>query len=169
MSISEMAAEAKAASIQLSAARTEVKNAALEAIANTLRQRCDQITAVNEVDLEAAEKNNLAGPLLKRLKFDVDKIGDVCAGIEDLIKINDPVGEIMAATELDEGLKLYKVSCPIGVIGVVFESRPDALVQISSLCLKSGNAVLLKGGSEAKKTNNILSKIICEASEKSGV
>ena len=103
MSISEMAAEAKAASIQLSAVRTEVKNAALEAIANTLRQRCDQITAVNEVDLEAAEKNQLAGPLLKRLKFDEGKIGDVCAGIEDLIKLADPVGKIIAATELDEG------------------------------------------------------------------
>jgi len=169
MSISEMAAEAKAASIQLSAVRTEVKNAALEAIANTMRQRCDQITAVNEVDLEAAEKNNLAGPLLKRLKFDEEKIGDVCAGVEDLMHLADPVGEIITATELDEGLNLYKVSCPIGVIGVVFESRPDALVQISSLCLKSGNAVLLKGGSEAERTNNILSKIICEVSEKAGV
>jgi glutamate-5-semialdehyde dehydrogenase len=169
MSISEMAAEAKAASIQLGAVRTEIKNAALEAIANTLRQRCDQITSVNEVDMEAAKKNRVAGPLLKRLKFDEGKIEDVCAGVEDLIKLADPVGEIISATELDEGLNLYKVSCPIGVIGVVFESRPDALVQISSLCLKSGNAVLLKGGSEAERTNNILSKIICEVSEKAGV
>jgi glutamate-5-semialdehyde dehydrogenase len=169
MSIAEIAAEAKAAAIQLAAVRTEVKNSALEAIANTLRQRCDHITAVNEVDLEAAKKNQLAEPLLKRLKFDEDKIGDVCAGIEDLIKLHDPVGEIITGTELDEGLKLFKVSCPIGVIGVVFESRPDALVQISALCLKSGNAVLLKGGSEAEKTNNILSMIICEASEKAGI
>lgn len=169
MSISEMAAEAKAASIQLAAVRTEMKNAALEAIANTLRQRCDQITAVNEVDMKAAKKNRLAGPLLKRLKFDEGKIEDVCAGVEDLIKLADPVGDIITATELDEGLNLYQVSCPIGVIGVVFESRPDALVQISSLCLKSGNSVLLKGGSEAERTNNILSKIICEVSEKAGI
>ena len=166
MSITEIAAEAKAASIQLATVKTEVKNKALTTIANTLKQRCDQITAVNEVDLEAAKMNQLAGPLLKRLNFDEGKIEDVCAGIETLVELDDPVGRIITATELDEGLKLYKVSCPIGVIGVIFESRPDALVQISTLCLKSGNAILLKGGSEAEKTNNILSKIICEISEK---
>jgi glutamate-5-semialdehyde dehydrogenase len=103
--------------------------------------------------------------LLKRLKFDEGKIADVCAGIESLIKLDDPVGKTLSATELDEGLNLYKVSCPIGVIGVVFESRPDALVQISTLCLKSGNAVLLKGGSEAANTNKILAKVIAEATQ----
>ena len=169
MSIAETAAAAKRASIQLAAVRTDVKNQALQEIANTLKQRSDHITAVNEVDLEAAKKNQLAGPLLKRLNFDEGKIEDVCAGIESLINLDDPVGKTITATELDEGLKLYKVSCPIGVIGVIFESRPDALVQISTLCLKSGNAVLLKGGSEAEKTNNILSKIICEVSEKNNL
>jgi glutamate-5-semialdehyde dehydrogenase len=169
MSIAEMAAEAKAASIQLAAVRTEEKNHALQEIANALKQRCDQITAVNEVDIEGAKKIKLAEPLLKRLNFDERKIEDVCAGIEDLIQIKDPVGRIMGGTELDEGLKLFKVSCPIGVIGVVFESRPDALVQISALCLKSGNAVLLKGGSEAEKTNNILSMIIREVTEQAGI
>ncbi|MBW8038956.1 MAG: glutamate-5-semialdehyde dehydrogenase [Planctomycetes bacterium] len=165
MSIEEKAKQAKQASIQLAAAETTAKNIALTSIANTLKQRCDQITAVNEVDLEIAQKNKLAAPLLKRLNFDEGKIEDVCMGIESLIKLSDPIGKTIAATELDEGLNLYKVSCPIGVIGVIFESRPDALVQISTLCLKSGNAVLLKGGSEAEKTNNILSKIICEVSE----
>jgi glutamate-5-semialdehyde dehydrogenase len=103
------------------------------------------------------------------LKFDDDEIAQTIAGIESLIKLDDPVGKTIAATELDAGLELYKVSCPIGVIGVVFESRPDALVQISTLCLKSGNAVLLKGGSEAAKTNRILAQIIAEASEKAGL
>ena len=167
MSIAEMAADAKKAAIQLATVKAGVKNAALTAIANILKQRCDQITAVNEVDLEAAKKSQLAGPLLKRLNFDEGTIEDVCAGIEALAELNDPVGRTIAATELDEGLKLYKVSCPIGVIGVIFESRPDALMQISTLCLKSGNAVLLKGGSEAEKTNNILYRIICEVSENS--
>jgi glutamate-5-semialdehyde dehydrogenase len=167
MSIAEIAAEAKKAAIQLATVKAGVKNSALTAIANTLKQRCDQITAVNEVDLEAAKKNQLAGPLLKRLIFDEGTIEDVCAGIEALAALNDPVGRTITATELDEGLKLYKVSCPIGVIGVIFESRPDALMQISTLCLKSGNAVLLKGGSEAERTNNILHKIICEVSENS--
>jgi len=169
MSIAETAAAAKDASIQLAAVKTAVKNNALTIIADTLRQRSDHITAVNEVDMEDAKKSQLAEPLLKRLNFDEGKIEGVCAGIESLIKLDDPVGKTITATELDEGLQLYKVSCPIGVIGVVFESRPDALVQISTLCLKSGNAVLLKGGSEAEKTNNILAKIICEAGEKANL
>ncbi|MHC4694584.1 MAG: glutamate-5-semialdehyde dehydrogenase, partial [Planctomycetota bacterium] len=167
MSIAEIAADAKKAAIQLATVKTGEKNAALTAIADTLKQRCDHITAVNEVDLEIAKKNHLPEPLLKRLNFDEGKIEDACAGIEALVELPDPVGRTISTTELDEDLKLYKVSCPIGLIGVIFESRPDALVQISTLCLKTGNAVLLKGGSEAEKTNNILSKMICEISEKS--
>jgi len=163
MSISEKAKKAKAAAILLSAVKTDAKNAALAQIAEALKSRSEEIISANEKDLRITEKNKLAKPLLKRLKFDEGKIADVCAGIESLIKLDDPVGKTLAATELDEGLNLYKVSCPIGVIGVVFESRPDALVQISTLCLKSGNAVLLKGGSEAANTNKILAKVIAEA------
>jgi glutamate-5-semialdehyde dehydrogenase len=169
MSISDITAKAKAASIQLAAVRTAVKDKALTEIAKALKQKSGEIIAANKKDLAEAEKNNLAAPLLKRLKFDQDKIADVCAGIESLIKLDDPAGKTLSATELDKGLELYKVSCPIGVIGVVFESRPDALVQISTLCLKSGNAVLLKGGSEAAGTNRILADVICKASEKTGV
>ena len=156
MNTAELAAVAKSASIQLAAVATRVKNSALAEIAGTLKQRSNEIISANKQDLAAAAKNNLAAPLLKRLKFDQGKIADVCAGIESLIQLDDPVGKTLSATELDVGLDLYKVSCPIGVIGVVFESRPDALVQISTLCLKSGNAVLLKGGSEAARTNRIL-------------
>ena len=169
MNISEIAAAAGSASIQLAVAKTDVKNSALAEIARALKQHSAEIVSANKEDLVTAEKNNLAGPLLKRLKFDEGKIADVCAGIDSLIKIDDPVGKTITATELDKGLELYKVSCPIGVIGVVFESRPDALVQISTLCLKSGNAVLLKGGSEAAKTNRILAETISEASEKAGL
>jgi glutamate-5-semialdehyde dehydrogenase len=169
MSISVKAKRAKAAAILLSAVKTDVKNAALAQIAEALKGRSAEIISANEKDLRIAEKNKLAKPLLKRLKFDVGKIADVCAGIESLIKFDDPVGKTLAATELDEGLNLYKVSCPIGVIGVVFESRPDALVQISTLCLKSGNAVLLKGGSEAANTNKILAKVIAEATKRAGL
>ncbi|MBN2136673.1 MAG: glutamate-5-semialdehyde dehydrogenase [Sedimentisphaerales bacterium] len=117
----------------------------------------------------AAGGGRLAGPLLKRLRFDEEKIAGVCAGIEDLIKLDDPVGKMTARTELDSGLVLEKVTCPIGVIGVVFESRPDALVQISTLCLKSGNAVLLKGGSEAANTNRALAEVIAKASAAAGL
>ena len=163
MGIAEKAKNAKAAAILLGAVKTDIKNSALAKIAEALKSRSSEIIAANQKDLRIAEKNNLATPLLKRLKFDEGKIADVCAGIESLIKLDDPVGKTLAATELDEGLNLYKISCPIGVIGVVFESRPDALVQISTLCLKSGNAVLLKGGSEAANTNKILAKVIAES------
>ncbi|MHC4118830.1 MAG: glutamate-5-semialdehyde dehydrogenase [Planctomycetota bacterium] len=169
MSILEIAAAAKSASIRLAAVDTETKNSALARIAGALRDNADRIVAANERDLSAAKKGDLAVPLLKRLKFDAAKIDQVIAGIESLIKLDDPVGRTLAATELDAGLELYKVSCPIGVIGVVFESRPDALVQISTLCLKSGNSVLLKGGSEAANTNKILAEIIAEASEQAGL
>ena len=166
MSIAEISATAKSAAIQLAAAKTDIKNTALAEIAKALKRHSGEIVSANQEDLTAAEKNKLAVPLLKRLKFDENKIAEVCAGIDSLIKLDDPVGKTITATELDEKLELYKVSCPIGVIGVVFESRPDALVQISTLCLKSGNAVLLKGGSEAQHTNKILADVISRASEK---
>ncbi|MHC4567644.1 MAG: glutamate-5-semialdehyde dehydrogenase [Planctomycetota bacterium] len=169
MSISEIASTAKSASIRLAAVDTDTKNAALAQIAAAIRQNTGKIVAANELDLSAAEKDNLAAPLLKRLKFDQGKIAQVIAGIESLVKLDDPVGKTLAATELDTGLELCKVSCPIGVIGVIFESRPDALVQISTLCLKSGNSVLLKGGSEAANTNRILAETIAEASEDAGL
>ncbi|MHC4587576.1 MAG: glutamate-5-semialdehyde dehydrogenase [Planctomycetota bacterium] len=169
MNLSETALVAKSASINLSTVKTNVKNNALAEIAKALKQHKAEIISANKEDLITAEKEHLAKPLLKRLKFDEAKIADVCAGIESLIKLVDPVGKTITATELDKGLELYKVSSPIGVIGVVFESRPDALVQISTLCLKSGNAILLKGGSEAAKTNRILADIISEASEKAGM
>jgi glutamate-5-semialdehyde dehydrogenase len=169
MGIAQKAKKAKSAAILLGAAKTDIKNAALAQIAEALKNKSAEIIAANQKDLKIAEKGKLASPLLKRLKFDEGKIADVCAGIESLIKLDDPVGKTLSATELDEGLNLYKVSCPIGVIGVVFESRPDALVQISTLCLKSGNAVLLKGGSEAANTNKILAKVIAEATAKAGI
>ena len=164
MSIAETAQAAKKASIQLAAVSTEVKDKALAEIAKALKQHSTQIIQANKQDMSDAQKNNLAAPLLKRLKFDQSKLNDVCTGIESLIKLDDPVGKTLRATELDKGLQLFQVTCPIGVIGVIFESRPDALVQISTLCLKSGNAVLLKGGSEAANTNRILAKVIAEAS-----
>jgi glutamate-5-semialdehyde dehydrogenase len=169
MGIAETAKQAKKASIQLGAVKTDAKNNALAEIAKSLKQNTDKIISANNKDMAAAKKNNLSAALLKRLKFDENKITDVVAGIESLIKLDDPVGKTLSATELDKGLELYKVSCPIGVIGVIFESRPDALVQISTLCLKSGNAVLLKGGSEAQHTNKILADTIRETGEKAGM
>jgi len=169
MDIQEAAKAAKAASIQLAAADTETKHGALKAIAGALDVNREAIVADNREDLQISKKNNLEAPLLKRLQFDEKKIDDVIAGIQSLIGLPDPVGATQSAMEMDKGLELYKVSCPIGVIGVIFESRPDALVQISTLGLKSGNAVLLKGGAEAANTNRTLAFIIREASEKAAI
>jgi len=168
-SIKKTAERARAASIRLGAVDGRMKNRALEGIAQALAENRADILAANRADLERSEKENLAGPLLKRLKFDRDKIDEVLDGLKSLIALPDPVGMTLSAMELDEGLELFKVTCPIGVIGVVFESRPDALVQIASLCLKSGNAVLLKGGSEAAETNRLLADIIYKAGVRSGI
>ncbi|KNY27300.1 glutamate-5-semialdehyde dehydrogenase [Pseudobacteroides cellulosolvens] len=169
MNMQEIAIKAKDASIKLSALSGEMKNRALENVAKKLQERKNEIIEANREDLLRSEKENLAAPLLKRLKFDESKIADVIDGIKSLISLPDPVGKTISSTELDEGLELYRVTCPIGVIGIIFESRPDALVQISTLCLKSGNSVLLKGGSEARETNRILAKIIEDATIEAGM
>jgi glutamate-5-semialdehyde dehydrogenase len=162
------AKNAKDASILLAAMGGETKNRALIEIANCLKNRITEIVEANKEDIAYAQDIKAAAPLVKRLTFDEKKIDSACEGIEALVKLEDPVGKTLRATELDTGLELYKVSCPIGVIGVIFESRPDALVQISSLCLKSGNAVLLKGGREALRTNRVLAEIIRSASVTAG-
>lgn len=169
MTMKDRAAEAKAASIQLGAAKTRTKDAALTAIAEALEAEKGRIIKANQADLDAAASENLAAPLLKRLKFQGDKIKEAIDGIRSVVALEDPVGVTSQATELDTDLELFKVSCPIGVIGIVFESRPDALVQISSLCLKSGNAVIMKGGSEAAHTNRILADIIDQAAVSQGI
>lgn len=165
---SEKAESAKTSSILLSALTNTKKNNALNAIAQALNKARVKIKAANRKDLEKAKKKDISLVLQKRLKFDDAKINEVISGIKDLTKMEDPIGKTLKATELDKDLKLYCLSCPIGVIGVIFESRPDALVQISSLCLKSGNSVLLKGGKEALNTNKVLYNIIKKASEKNG-
>lgn len=169
MSMTELARQVNRASKELAALKGQEKNKALEQIAEALYNRRDEIIKANEEDLKRSQEEKLAAPLLKRLKFDEKKIADVIEGIRSLESLEEPVGKTLMATELDEGLELYRISCPIGVIGIIFESRPDALVQISTLCLKSGNGVILKGGSEARETNRILSEIITEATERSGM
>jgi glutamate-5-semialdehyde dehydrogenase len=167
--IEAMAKSVKESSLKLAAADTEIKNAALERIALSLAGRKDEIFRANFEDLSRSEREKLPAPLLKRLKFDEAKLADVIDGIKSLVRLEDPVGKTLSSTELDEGLELYRVTCPIGVVGIIFESRPDALVQISALCLKSGNGVLLKGGSEARETNRILADIIASSSEAAGI
>ena len=156
MTVQEQARRARQAAYRLSALSHEQRNRALRAMAESLEDRAGEIFRQNRLDLAAAEQESLAPPLLKRLKFDESKLRDVISGLHSLERLPDPLGKITLNRELTPGLVLTRVSCPIGVIGVIFESRPDALVQIASLCVKSGNAALLKGGREALRTNRAL-------------
>lgn len=163
MLFQEQVRKVKGAAPKLAATTNEQRNAALAAVREALLQHQAEIFAANSQDLAQAEADGVSGPVLKRLKFDEGKLRDVTAGISDLTKMEDPLFQTQFARELDEGLVLKRVTCPIGVIGVIFEARPDALVQISALCIKSGNCVILKGGSEALRSNKKLFDIIHEA------
>ena len=167
MNYTEMAAQVKQTSRLLGASPESLRNKALSRIAGALSERREEIFAANRKDLEAGV--DLPAPVLGRLRFDEHKLSDVTAGIQGLLSLPDPSGRVLLERELDRDLVLQRISCPIGVIGVIFESRPDALVQIASLCIKSGNGAILKGGSEAKNTNRILFDIIYEAGVQAGL
>ena len=164
----EIAASARNGFYQISVSESDKRNAVLKSLARLLTENKDSIFAANQADRDAAEAENLSSPLLHRLTFGEEKLSQVISGLYALVDLPDPISNTLAATEITEGLKLYRVSCPIGVIGVIFESRPDALIQISSLCIKSGNAVLLKGGREAIHTNQVLCGLVRSALEENG-
>ena len=166
--IRSMALSARQAGLQLCATSAQQRNDALLAIADAIHKRLPDILAANERDIAKATAENLSAPLLSRLRFGEVKAARVTEGLKALAQLPDPLNRVQYANELAEGLKLYRTTCPIGVIGIIFESRPDALVQISSLCLKSGNAVLLKGGREAMETNEVLQQAILEGSRAAG-
>ncbi|MGP8329836.1 MAG: glutamate-5-semialdehyde dehydrogenase, partial [Methanosarcinaceae archaeon] len=165
MTVKEQVKQAKGAALGIASASTLAKNSALERVAHDLDANRDKILKKNAKDVGKAKNEELTPALIKRLELDDKKIDGIIEGIRSVIGLEDPVGMILSSTELDSTLTLYKVSTPIGLIGVIFESRPDALVQISALCIKSGNAVILKGGSEAKNSNRILFNLIKDAVE----
>ena len=160
MNIKEEVRKMKKVSPRVAALPLETRDHALALIKEELNARQEEIFAENLKDLTEAEKNGVAPAVMKRLKFNEAKLADVSKGIDQLISLPDPLGKVTINRELDEGLLLRRVTCPIGVIGVVFEARPDALVQISTLCIKSGNCAILKGGRETTYTNRILFSII---------
>ena len=159
----EIAKKVKADSFLLMASSNEMRNTCLKNIIENLKKDKEHILAQNKRDIENAENENISSSILSRLLFDEHKMDTVIAGINDLIKMPDPIGKITLKRELDKGLVLTRTTTPIGVIGVIFEARPDALVQIASLCIKSGNAAILKGGSEALLTNRALFESIKRA------
>ena len=169
MTIKEQAKKMKLDSTKLAAKSLEERNHALEKVADALLAKKTAILEANQKDLEKAEADGLPAPVLKRLKFNEGKLQDVVQGIRELIALPDPLGKEQMKRELDSDLLLVRESCPIGVIGVIFESRPDAMVQISTLCLKSGNCAILKGGSEAMHTNKVLFETIYNAAVEAGM
>lgn len=169
MDIREETKQMKLASPLLAAMPLEKRNEALSLIRSSLDEHREEIFEANRKDLALAVQNQVAPAVMKRLTFDEAKLSDVTQELTSLISLPDPIGKVTLHRELDEGLTLTRVTCPIGVIGVIFEARPDALVQISSLCLKSGNCAILKGGKETTYTNRILFTLIHEAAMKAGL
>lgn len=163
----EIATKAKNASKKVATLSTEIKNKALLNIANNLKANQDEIFEANKMDLELAkpfvEKGELSQSVFNRLKLDENKMRDMIQGILDISNLEDPIGKTLLKRQLDDGLILTKISCPIGVLGIIFEARPDVISQISSLAIKSSNAVILKGGKESINTNKAIMNVIQEA------
>ena len=163
----EIATKAKNASKKVATLSTEIKNKALLNIANNLKANQDKIFEANKMDIELAkplvENGELSQSVFNRLKLDENKMRDMIQGIIDISNLEDPIGKTLLKRQLDDGLILTKISCPIGVLGIIFEARPDVISQISSLAIKSSNAVILKGGKESINTNKAIMNVIQEA------
>jgi glutamate-5-semialdehyde dehydrogenase len=168
MKLTEEIRKARKAGYALAASTVETRNTILRNAAANLRAESAAILEANRKDMKEAQQNKLAGPLLKRLLITEKKLEQMAVGLESLASLPDPLGQLLSARELDRKLILRKVTVPIGVVGVIFESRPDALVQIAGLGIKSGNAVILKGGSEALHSNRILFSQVNRAVKQAG-
>ena len=164
MDFEQIAINAKNASLEMAELTTDSKNEALLKIAENLEKHSKEIFAANKLDLEEA-KDKISPSVFNRLKLDENKLRDMIQGIRDVVKLPDPIGKNLLSRQLDDGLNLYKITCPIGVIGIIFEARPDVIAQISSLAIKSSNAVILKGGKESINTNKTILSIINSAIE----
>lgn len=166
----EIAKNAKIASLKVAELDTNIKNQALENIAQMLEEHKSEIFEANAQDLEEAktlvETGEISQSAYNRLKLDENKMRDMIQGVKDIANLDDPIGKVLLKRQLDEDLILKKISCPIGVLGIIFEARPDVISQISSLAIKSSNAVILKGGKESKNTNKKILAVINSALEK---
>jgi glutamate-5-semialdehyde dehydrogenase len=152
----------KTAFLAMSTLSTEQKNLALATFAEIIERNADYLMAENQKDIAQAQQDELTPSLYQRLKLDAGKIAQLVQGIRDLIHLPDPAGQVLSTTQLDDGLILEKLTVPLGLIGIIFESRPDVIPQILSLILKSGNAVVLKGGREATHSNNAFMKLVAQ-------
>ncbi|MBM0743680.1 glutamate-5-semialdehyde dehydrogenase [Phormidium sp. CLA17] len=165
----ELAKKTRASALRLGMLPTEARNQALEAIAQSLEGATSEILAANAVDCEVATAEGIASALYARLKLNDNKLKEAISGVRDVAELPDPLAVVQLNRELDEGLVLQRITCPLGVLGVIFEARPDAVVQISSLAIKSGNGVILKGGKEAIRSCEALVKAIQQGLQQVGI
>jgi glutamate-5-semialdehyde dehydrogenase len=163
MTLRDLAAQTRRAAQQLAILSTADRDQALDSIATALATHAEVILAANQADCEQAQKEGISAALFARLKLSESKLKGAIVGVKDVAKLRDPLGHQQLHRELDQGLILRRVTCPLGVLGIIFEARPDALIQITSLAIKSGNGVMLKGGKEALQTCTVLTQIIHEA------
>ncbi|WP_104081815.1 glutamate-5-semialdehyde dehydrogenase [Cryobacterium sp. Y11] len=154
---------ARTASLSLASAPTEVKNTALTLTAQSLRDHVDVIVAANQLDLDAGASNGLSAGLLDRLKLDASRIVALADSVDQIALLTDPVGQIVRGSSLPNGIKISQVRVPFGVIGVIYEARPNVTVDLAALALKSGNAVVLRGGSAAENSNRVLVDLVQSA------
>ncbi|SMB92849.1 glutamate-5-semialdehyde dehydrogenase [Thermanaeromonas toyohensis ToBE] len=164
-----LAQRAKVAAVQLATLSTEVKNKALQAMAQALREKAPEILEANAKDMEAGQAQGLSRALLDRLLLNEKRIEEMAQGLEALVSLPDPVGEITSMWTRPNGLKIGRMRVPLGVIGIIYEARPNVTVDAAGLCLKTGNAVILRGGSEAINSNRAITRIISAAAAASGI
>jgi len=167
--VTDTLAAARAASRVLATATAAVKNRALEAIARAVAENAASIIPANELDLANGRENGMAAGLLDRLRLDSDRLAGLADSVRQIISLTDPVGEIVRGSTLPNGLRIAQVRVPFGVIGAIYEARPNVTIDIAALALKSGNAVVLRGGSAAENTNRVLVSLIQGALAASGL
>ena len=165
----ELGINAKKAEASIRGITQQKKNDALDAIAKALTENTERIIAANRLDLENAVKNNMSPAMQDRLKLDQKRISDIAEGVLKIAALPDPVGRVLGGRELPNGLKIVKKSVPLGVVGIIFESRPNVTVDAAALCLKSGNVSVLRGGSDAINSNKCLTEIMRSALRKTGI
>ena len=151
---------ARTASLSLASAPTEVKNKSLKLIAQSLRENVAAIVTANQIDLDAGATNGLTAGLLDRLKLDEPRITALADSVDQIALLTDPVGQVVRGSSLPNGIKISQVRVPFGVIGVIYEARPNVTVDLAALAIKSGNAVVLRGGSAAENSNRVLIDLV---------
>lgn len=167
--VETLTCNAREASYRLSQLTTDRKNAILRAMAAELRARTAEIVAANALDLKAGEEKGLSKPMLERLKLDAAKVEAIAGGIDQVVALPDPVGQVMESWTRPNGMRLEQVRVPIGTIGIIYESRPNVTSDAAVLCFKTGNATILRGGSEAIHSNRAIAAALQDGGEKEGL